>query len=361
MADVIRISSSFCQGRVGAVIRPGLTVISAAHAARRGRRNRKSVHVRMWLRLIHIFVFCGLTVLCGVWGCSDRRETTAEEQVVIRVDDRVLTLTQFNEFFETINSSYESGGIEGATAVREARLGFLLQLLEEMIVLRRADELDLKVTPEELDQAVVEFKKDYPETAFEDLFFRQAIPFEAWKERLRRRLLVEKVIQADVLKTDADTPEEIKEYYENHRDEWSRGDEIRVRHILLSEEEQAESILKQLQSGADFAELARLHSTAPEALQGGDMGYIARGQLPASLEEPLFSLKPGEVSPIIKTSYGFHIFHVVEKRETSVPRLEDCIERIREEMKKERLAAAYGPWLAKLRSRYQIKIDKEII
>ncbi len=303
----------------------------------------------------------GLILLCLVSGCSDKTETSAEEKVAIRVDNCVLTLAEFNEYFETVKTAYGGEDDKDDTAIREVRLGFLLQLLEEMIILRRADELHLQISPQELDEAVRDIKKDYPGIAFEDILLKRAIQFEVWRERLKRRLLVEKVVREDVLREDSTTPEEIRDYYEKHRKELSHVEEVRARHILLPSEDEAQNILEQLQNGDDFATLARRYSTAPEALQGGDMGYIARGQLPASLEEAFFDLKPGEVSPAIKTPYGFHIFHVVERRGTGLPSLDECIEKIRQGMHKERIEAAYGPWLAKLRSRYHIEIDKEII
>jgi parvulin-like peptidyl-prolyl isomerase len=277
------------------------------------------------------------------------------------VDNRVLTLDEFNEYFEAMNVDADTEGDQNDTVIREARLRYLLQLVEEMIILRRADELNLQISPKELDEAVHHIKKDYPETAFEDLFFKQAISFDVWKERLKRRLLVEKVILKDVLKDDFVTSEQIQDYYEQHRTEWGRGEEVRARHILLSKEAEAKNILELLQAGHDFADLARLHSTAPEALQGGDMGYVARGQLPNTLEEPLFELEPGDVSSVIRTHYGFHIFHVIEKREKHEPGIEESTERIRQGLQKERLEVAYGPWLAELRTRYQIEINKEII
>jgi parvulin-like peptidyl-prolyl isomerase len=208
---------------------------------------------------------------------------------------------------------------------------------------------------------VSDLKKDYPETSFEDLFLKHAVSFEAWRERLKRRLLVEKVIRKELLKEDSATPRRIKDYYDKHRKEWSHGEEIRVRHILLPSEDQARDVLEQLKNGHDFATLARLHSKGPEALNGGDMGYVTRGQLPDSLDEPLFDLEAGDVSSVITTPYGFHIFQTIDKREAGVLDIEECIERIRQGIQKEDLEAAYGPWLAELRSRYDIKINKEII
>ncbi len=303
----------------------------------------------------------GLVILCLISGCSNKSDTSVENQVVIRVDDRVLTLAEFNEYFEPIRMSCDKEQAQNSITLREARLGFLMQLVEEMIILRRADELHLHISVQELDEALRGFQKDYPEAGFEYLFLRQAISFEAWKERLKKRLLMEKVIRKELLKEVSVTPQEIKDYYDKHWKEWSHGKEIRARHILLPSEDQAKNILERLQNGDDFATLARLHSVAPEAQNGGDMGYLVRGQLPGSLEKPLFDLEQGAVSPVVKTPYGFHIFQVIEKRETSKPKIEECIERIKQGIKKERLGTAYGPWLAKLRSRYRIEINQEVI
>lgn len=303
----------------------------------------------------------GLILLCLVSGCSSKVEPSAEGQVVIGVDNHLLTLAEFNEYFEAMNLGNDSADDRDGAAIRDARLGFLLQLIEEMIILRRADELHIQVSPQELDEAVRDFSKDYPETAFEDLLLKHAVSFEAWRERLKRRLLVEKVIRKELLKEDSATPRRIKDYYDKHQKEWSHGEEIRLSHILLPSEDQAMGVLEQLKNGHDFAALARLHSKAPEAFNGGDMGYVTRGQLPDALDEPLFDLEPGDVSAVIKTPYGFHIFQIIEKREADVPNIEECIEKIRQGIQKEDLEAAYGPWLAELRSRYDIKVNKEII
>lgn len=303
----------------------------------------------------------GLILLFMGLGCSNQGEGFPRDQVVIRVDNQVLTLGEFNEYFEPIGLSSDSEDVQDNNAVREARISFLLQLVEEMIIIRRAEELHLSISPEELDEAVRDIQKDYPQEGFEDMFLKQAISFEAWKERLRKRLLVEKVMRKELLKEDSVTIEEMRDYYNRHREEWSRGPEIRARQILLPTDDQAKKVLKSLQDGEAFSTLARRYSIAPEAQFDGDMGYVVRGQLPKSLEAPLFDLEPGDVSPVVKTPYGFHIFQVIEKRETPVPNIDESIERIKQEILKGRLEAAYGPWLAELRSRYHIKVNTEMI
>ena len=301
-----------------------------------------------------VFLFMGL-------GCSNQGETISQNQVVVRVDNQVLTLAEFNEYFEPIGLSSDRENGQDNNAVHEARISFLLQLVEEMIIIRRAEELHLSISPEELDEAVREIQKDYPQAGFEDMFLKQAISFEAWKERLRKRLLVEKVMRKELLEEDSVTVEEMRDYYNKHREEWSRGEEIRARQILLPTEDQAKKVLQSLKNGETFSSLARRHSIAPEAQFDGDMGYVVRGQLPSSLEAPIFDLEPGEVSSVVKTLYGFHIFQVIEKRETPVPNIDESIERIKQEILKGRLKAAYGPWLAELRSRYDVEVNTEMI
>jgi parvulin-like peptidyl-prolyl isomerase len=300
-------------------------------------------------------------VLLLVSGCSNRNNTGAEGQAVIQVDDHVLTLAEFNEFFEPLKTSYAKGTTDSGLDLRQARLRFLLELLEEMIVLRRAEELDLHVSSEELEETVDRIQRDYDDDGFKAMFMKQAVSLEIWKERLKRQLLIEKVTHRELLSKISVTPEEIRDYYEQHRKAWAHGKQIRVHHILLPDKDKATLVLEKLKKGEDFSTLARVHSIAPESEQGGDMGYVARGQLPKCFEDPLFRLEKDTLSPVIKTPYGYHIFKVIEKKDAGEPKIEDWIEKIKARLQQEKLEAAYGPWLAKLRSRYSITVNKEMI
>lgn len=300
-------------------------------------------------------------VFLVVSGCSNSNETETERQPIIRVDDHVLSLAEFNEFFELTRTNYATEQVGAGPGLREARLRFFLQLLEEMIILRRAEELHLHVSTTELEDAVGGIKGDYSDESFKAMMMKQAISVETWKERLRRQLLAKKVIRKELLEGISVTPEEISDYYGKHHEEWTHGEQIRPHQILLSSEEEANRVLERLEKGEDFAALARLYSVAPESEQGGDMGYMERGHLPKSLEDPLFALKKDTLSPVIKTPYGYHIFKVVDQRPASEPVIDDCIEKIRGYIQEQKLETSYGPWLTKLRSRYRITVNKELI
>ncbi|MCZ2079834.1 MAG: peptidylprolyl isomerase [Bryobacteraceae bacterium] len=136
--------------------------------------------------------------------------------------------------------------------------------------------------------------------------------------------------EAQVAQSFTINDEELRKLYEQNQERYRVPERVRARHILLKTTDKpkdeipairakAESLLKQIQSGGDFAKLAREYSEDPgSATKGGELGWITRGQTVKNFEQSAFSLKPGQVSGIIETEYGFHIIQVEEKEEPHV-------------------------------------------
>lgn len=136
--------------------------------------------------------------------------------------------------------------------------------------------------------------------------------------------------EAQVAQSLGITDEELRKLYEQNQERYRVPERVRARHILLKTTEKpkdeipairakAESLLKQIQSGGDFAKLAQENSEDPgSATKGGELGWITRGQTVKNFEQSAFSLKPGQISGIIETEYGFHIIQVEEKEEPHV-------------------------------------------
>lgn len=131
------------------------------------------------------------------------------------------------------------------------------------------------------------------------------------------------------------TDAELRKAYEGSMDRFRTPERVKVRHILLTTtgksaeevakiEAQIKDLLKQIKAGANFAELAKKHSQDPgSASQGGDLGWVTRGQMVKNFEETSFSLKPNEISDVIKTEYGFHIVQALEKEEARLRPFEE--------------------------------------
>lgn len=109
------------------------------------------------------------------------------------------------------------------------------------------------------------------------------------------------------------TDQEIKDYYDKHPDEF--GEQIRASHILVDDEKQAKDLVAQLRAGADFAQLAKQYSKdTGSAANGGDLDYFGKGKMLPEFEQAAFALKVGEISDPVKTTYGYHIIKVTDRK-----------------------------------------------
>jgi foldase protein PrsA len=144
--------------------------------------------------------------------------------------------------------------------------------------------------------------------------------------------------------------EEIRRYYEAHRKEFDRPEQVRVRHILVDTEELARLVQARLARGERFEDLARQLSRDPGSKeQGGDLGFVARGQLVSEFEAAAFALRPGQISPIVKTQYGYHIIQGVERRPAQPGTLEEAREQIRRRLLGQKQEADFTAWLKKVK------------
>jgi parvulin-like peptidyl-prolyl isomerase len=120
-------------------------------------------------------------------------------------------------------------------------------------------------------------------------------------------------------------------------------------------------IRRAVERGEDFSDLAQRHSTAPESSKGGDMGYVGRGDLPEEMEKAIFSLKEGEVSPVVSSPYGYHLFKVIQNGPEEGEETQYWLDQARAEIKRQKLEAAYRTWLDELRSKYKITVNDEMM
>jgi peptidyl-prolyl cis-trans isomerase C len=129
--------------------------------------------------------------------------------------------------------------------------------------------------------------------------------------------------------------------------------EMRARHILVKSEDEAMAVIKELDGGADFAELAKAKSTGPSGPRGGDLGYFGKGRMVPEFETAAFALKAGEHSKApVKTQFGWHVIKVEDLRESAKPAFEAVKGRVRESLLAERIQSV----IKDLRAKAKIEI-----
>jgi parvulin-like peptidyl-prolyl isomerase len=153
--------------------------------------------------------------------------------------------------------------------------------------------------------------------------------------------------------------EDITSYFEANRQAFHQPEMVRFRQIVTQTREEAEALHKRLVSGENMAALAREFSTGPEAENGGEVGWIARGELHESMEGPLFSTEEGKITKVVHTPYGYHIFEVLAHRPEEIRELPEVYGRIEFELLSKKRDAYLDRWLQGLRSRFRVSVDRD--
>ena len=184
--------------------------------------------------------------------------------------------------------------------------------------------------------------------ALAQFFEKDPSKYKVPEERRVRYVLIDADrVRAQVKIGDA----ELKQYYGQHLSDYQVPDRVRVSHILFKTEsktveetaaveKKARDVLAQIKAGGDFAPLAKKYSEDSSAANGGDLGWIVRGQTVKEFEDAAFSLKPGQVSDLIKTTYGFHIVKVFDKQSAHLQTFEEVKAQIEDQLEKQKLADA---------------------
>jgi len=160
-------------------------------------------------------------------------------------------------------------------------------------------------------------------------------------------------------KIDSDISEEaVQAAYDKQFADYEGPEELSASHILVKEKAEAEDIIKQLDEGADFAELAREKSTGPSGPNGGSLGYFTQGQMVKPFEEAALALEPGSYTKEpVETQFGWHVILLNDKRRQAKPELEEVAQGLRQQLMRE----AYDARMAELKDEVAIEIlDEEL-
>lgn len=303
------------------------------------------------LRLLFLHLLL-IILLCLLVACKQKGE--AESPVLIRVDGRTVSLDQFKKSFaKTLPTDQKLSDEERSDLERS----FLVQVIDRELALAEADRLRVSVSPDEVDTALREHRRDYPGDAFEQMLAAKGITLDDWRRDLEEGLLMEKVVGQAVYAKVSVTDAEVDDYYQQHREEFDRPSQVRARQIVVASKDEGQQILGRLRQGEAFSEVARQSSLSPDAEQGGDLGFFARGDMPPEFDAIVFTLPVGRLSELVQSEYGFHIFLVEDRREALQLPLSEVRNEIRDRLLAEKEERSYQQWLQNLRGRATIEVD----
>lgn len=312
-------------------------------------------------RYKQLVLFTALSVMIVfLAGCGMVRVNPEVDNktVVAKISGVEIKKEEFNRIFDIFKVQYEQQygteiwdqEYEGRKFGEVSREKLLDMMIDEKLQLKKAEELAITVSDEELNNEIENAKKYFDtEEKFNEFLKGQGIDQEYLKDSYKRELTIKKLTDK-LTENISVTDQEIEAYYNTHQDEFVS---VKASHILLDTREEAEKILQRVKTGEDFAKLAKECSKDPTAKENsGDLDYFRRGDVVEPFEEAAFALKPGEISEIVQTDFGFHIIKVEDNK---LDKFENVKEQLKADMLSKKKSGEYNKLLEEMRKNTEIE------
>lgn len=180
-------------------------------------------------------------------------------------------------------------------------------------------------------------------------------------EDLRKRLIVETYLKKKVEQEAQVSDADLKKFYDENKDKFKTGEQVRASHILVKTEKEAQDILAQLKGGANFEDLAKKYSTDATAAKGGDLGWFSKGAMVPEFDKVVFGLKEGQLSGIVKTQFGFHIIKVTGVRPAGIRAFDEVKEQIKSTLLPSKQQEIFQKMKEDLKKNAKVSIKEDVL
>ena len=263
---------------------------------------------------------------------------------------------------------------DGQRKFEQHRRKTLESLVERVLIAQQAREMKVDVSDEEVKTAVesVRTQNNLTLEQFQEALKQQGIgSMEEYKKSLHKQLLQMRVINQAVRSKISVGDDEVRALYaQNVRQASGDAMQIHLKQIFLSLPQAATAsqidekrrlgmkIVAELRGGKDFTQLAKQHGDDQASKAGGDLGFLARGDLPPELREPVVSMDPGDVRGPIQSERGLHILQLIEKKSGEVKSFDEVKEELRRQLYEQSLERGIQNWTKELRRKAHVDIRR---
>jgi peptidyl-prolyl cis-trans isomerase SurA len=297
------------------------------------------------------------------------------EEIIARVNNEIITLSEYEKARQSAeeDAKQECQGHctpeQLQTDIEDRRKNTLRGLIDQSLLVQRGKDMGMNVEAEvikQLDQIRIQNKLESME-ALEKAVTSEGLNWEDFKNGIRNHILTQKVISSEVGSHISIGEDEVKKYYEAHKSEYVRPEEVALREIEVNTQgkspddlpalkKKAETALKRVQDGEDFGEIAKRYSDSSTKDQGGLLGVYKRGELAKELEDKVFNMKRNELTGVLETKQGYLILQVLEHYEEGQQPLDKVRNEISDKLYTARLEPAMRDYLKTLREQSYVII-----
>jgi parvulin-like peptidyl-prolyl isomerase len=282
-------------------------------------------------------------ILLSVSAC-EFRQPALSQKIVLDVNGKQMTAQQFAAELAYRLKDQDALSAKDPKMVWRVKnkIGedFMVQTLTE----EWAKENSVLLKAEELEAQIKAIQKSYPDDlAFQQALAEEGTTFKAWHDRLQSSLL-QKIVAGKITQVAGPPTEaEVVAYFNEHKAEFAVRETAQIRQILVATESDAKALEDQLKQGKRIPELAKKFSISPEGPQGGNVGWVEKGL--SDVFEPAFHMKVGQRSPIVKSTFGYHIFELLARKPSRNKALAEASPEIKRILMEKKEQSLYLAWL----------------
>jgi peptidyl-prolyl cis-trans isomerase C len=288
--------------------------------------------------------------------------------VIARVNGEAI---QKGEFEKAIRNIEGRAGQPVPTDQRDRVFrGVLERLIAYHLLMQETKSRKIDVPAAEIDARIASIKQQFPsEDAFTQMLTKQNTSLEQLREDTLADLRVTKMLETEVNGKVSVQPQDVSTFYEQNPDKFKQGERVRASHILIRTPEKADEktketakakateVLTQVKGGKDFGELAKNYSQDPgSAANGGDLGYFVKGQMVGPFEQVAFVLKPGDVSDIVETPFGYHIIKVADRQPARTVPIDEVKPQIEQFLQNQQRQQATEAFINSLKAKGKVEV-----
>jgi peptidyl-prolyl cis-trans isomerase C len=293
----------------------------------------------------------------------------AKKDKVAVVNGTVITRADYNtEMGRFERQMAMSGRTPNPAEMTEMKQRVLEGLVDRELLKQESKKQNISVSDTDVNQQVAALRQKFSsEKEFTDTLAKMNLSEADLKSQLRQDLTIKKLIDQQVASKVTITPDEMKEFYNSHSELFKAPEMVRASHILIKVEPNASdadkakarerivAIQERIKKGEDFATIAKESSECPSGPNGGDLDFFQRGQMVGPFEEVAFSSKPGTVSDIVETQFGYHLIKVTDKKDASTVSFDDVKVKLEDYMKQQKINEQLGQYVGQLKTGAKIE------
>ena len=300
-------------------------------------------------------------------------EAAVVDRIVAVVNEDIITLYDIESLMRPMINNIKAQGMSPERE-RQVEANLRSELLDNMINVKLTEQevkrYKITVTEEEIENQLRQIKqrRSLTDENLRALLAQEGVTLEEYRKELKLQIQRTKLVNREVKSKVVITQAEIKDYYDKNRSKYGGGIQYYLWNLFVKlppnpapmERQTAQALLgealAELKQGRSFEELARLNAEGTKGIQGSELGLFRVDELTPQLREVVRELKPGQVSPIVESDFGYQVVYVQRIQETAAKPLDQVESEIQEILFRETVDSRFNSWLADLRKRSHVKL-----